>query len=64
MSTIGGLTGSLVNQAIQTKQAELSNQAGTAVLKKSLDNAEAQGDAILQMLDEAAEIGKNLDVKG
>lgn len=47
---------------------QLSNQVGTAVLSKALDNSEATGESLISMMDHSMElsvnpnVGSNIDI--
>lgn len=43
---------------LQARQVALATQIQTSVAKKALDMAKVQGDAVNQMLQSAAQIGK------
>jgi hypothetical protein len=53
--------GSAINQALAAKDAANATKFGTAVLKKTLDSAEATAASLVSMLDG---VGKNLNVVG
>lgn len=42
--------------------ANTMNQVGVAMLGKSLDNAEAQGDAMVKMMDRSMELSVNPNI--
>lgn len=43
---------------------QLSNQVGTAVLSKALDNSEAAGESLINMMDRSMELSVNPAVGG
>jgi hypothetical protein len=47
-----------VNNAIQANQTSLESQIQFAVARKSLDSARIQGEALAQLIEVAAQIGK------
>jgi hypothetical protein len=53
--------GAAINQALAAKDAANATKFGTAVLKKTLDSAEATAASLVSMLDG---VGKNLNVVG
>ena len=59
-----------VQAATQIKQAQLGFQIDMAVAKKGLDASKAQGEAVVQLLEAAAQIskapglGQNFDAVG
>jgi len=59
MPTIQGMTQSA--SAIQANQVQ--SQIQTAVAKKQLDAIKLQGDAAVQLIRQAADISKTLDVR-
>lgn len=59
MPSVQGITQSAA--AIQANQTH--TQIQTAVAKKQLDAAKQQGNAAVQLIQQAADISKNLDVR-
>ncbi len=53
--------GAAINQALAAKDAANATKFGTAVLKRTLDSAEATAASLVSMLDG---VGKNLNVVG
>ena len=60
MPSVQGITQAAT--AIQANQVQ--TQVATAVAKKQLDSVKQQGDAALQLLRQAADISKRIDVRG
>lgn len=42
----------------------LSNQVGTAILSKALDNSEIAGESMIQMMNRSMELSVNPDIGG
>ena len=57
MSSIDGAT----QNVIAAQQAQLFSQVGVAVQSKVLDAAKQQGQAFVQLIDQAAQIGKSVE---
>lgn len=53
-------TDAAINSVLAAKQSALNSQIGTAVAKKSLDAQQAAGDAVNQLLQQAANLSKAL----
>lgn len=47
-----------ITSVVQAQQADLLSQVQFAVAKKALDNAKVQGEAVVQLIQSAARVGK------
>lgn len=54
----------IVQSATAQQNSQVQAQIQTAVAKKTLDAAKQQGAAAVQLLEQAADMSKRLDVRG
>ncbi len=52
---------SVIQSALASQQTQLVSQVNVAVQSKSLDAAKQQGAAFVQLIEQAAQIGKSVD---
>lgn len=52
-----------INQAIAIRNAPAQLEASAAVVKKNLETAETAGAAVVNMLKQAGDVGRNVDYK-
>lgn len=52
--------------SIGLKQVQLAQAASTSILKKAMDNAQAQAQDLLKIMEQTAqpELGANIDITG
>jgi hypothetical protein len=52
-----------INQAIAIRNAPAIAEASVAVASKNLEATEKTGDAVVQLLQEASQVGQKLDIR-